>query len=397
MKRLPLSALRRLSSPVRHPLRPFRNPHSAIRNFILLALLLPALAIAQGALTPSSAPAASMKRLDQIEARCPVQAGAPGVAGSPTTGFTISAAGSYYLTGDIAVAAGNAITITASPVTLDLNGFTLSSTANPAAGYAIRGGLARIVNGRIQCAGAASAGGFSGSGFAHGISLSGGTVTRVSVAGVSGSGISGASLVTHSSARHANNGIDAGIVADCTVSACRTTGLAGTIVVRSTADTFGKGLSAAVVADVTATSSAGDAIVGTVVRSSMGLSDTGYGIEAKIVHGSTGRSRVASAGTVPTGLRADIAYNCHGTTASPNAYGIWTTYVAFNCTTGNTAGGPGLWVEKGPAVFSKAIIANASGATAIAAPLAIGCTVSGLPAGMSGVDTPADMKFLGTP
>ena len=363
-----------------------------------LALLLPSLAFAQGALTPAAAPAATMKRLDQIEARCPVQAGAPGVTGSPTTGFTIAAAGSYYLTGDIAVASGNAITITASPVTLDLNGFTLSSTANPAAGYAIQGRLARIFNGRIQCAGTAAAGGFSGSGFAHGISLTGGAVTRVSVAGVSGTGIGGAALVTHSSARQAGYGIGAGIVADCTASACRVSGISGTIAVRCTADTFGEGINAKVVADALATSSAGDAIVGTVVRSSIGLSDTGYGIDAKVVHDSTGRSRIDSAGTSPTGLRTYIAYNCHGTTASPNAYGIRATYVAFNSTTGNTAGGVGLWVEKGPAAFCKAFISNPGGNdTAIKAPLAIGCTVSGLPAGMSGVDTPAAMKFLGTP
>ncbi len=374
------------------------RPPSSVVRLLSSVLLLPSLAFAQGALTPSSAPAASMKRLDQIEARCPVQTGAPGVTGSPTTGFTISAAGSYYLTGDITVASGNAITITASPVTLDLNGFTLSSTANPATGYAIKGTLARIANGRIHCSGTASTTGFSGAGFAHGISLSSGAVTGVSVTGVSGTGIGGAGLVTHCSARQAGTGIGGDIVADCTVSACRTTGISGTIAVRSTADTFGKGIGATVVADVTATSTAGDAITATVVRTSIGLADSGYGIDAKVVHGSTGRSRVSSTGTGPTGLRADIVYNGHGTTASPNAYGIWAGLVAFNCTSGNTAGGMGLWVDQGPAVFSKAIISGAGGSdAAITAPLAIGCTVSGLPVGMSGVDTPADMKFLGTP
>lgn len=369
-----------------------------MRHLSLLALLLPSLAFAQGALTPPGAPAASMKRLDQIEARCPVQAGAPGVTGSPTTGFTISAAGSYYLTGDITVASGNTLTITASPVTLDLNGFTLSSTASPAAGYAIKGGRARISNGRIQCAGTASATGFSGAGFAFGISLAGGAVTRVSVAGISGTGIEGANIVTHSSARQAGYGISGGIVADCTTSACRATGISATIAIRSTADTFGNGINARVVANALATSSAGNAITGTVVRSSIGLADSGYGIDAKVVHDSTGRSRVSSSGTGPTGLHADIAYNCHGTTASSSAYGIQADYVAFNCTTGNTAGGLGLVVAKGPAVFCKAIISNAGGNDyAIAAPLAIGCTLAGLPAGMSGVDTPADMKFLGTP
>src|SRR6185295_16428367 len=76
-------------------------------------------ALAQGPLTPPGAPAPTMKTLDQVEARTLISS-AP---------FTISQPGSYYLTANLTVSSGNAITIAASGVTLDLNGFTISSTA----------------------------------------------------------------------------------------------------------------------------------------------------------------------------------------------------------------------------------------------------------------------------
>src|SRR6266568_6580756 len=74
--------------------------------------------LAQGSLTPPGAPAPTMKTLDQIEARTPISS-AP---------FTITDSGSYYLTTNVTVSSGDAITIAADNVTLDLNGFTISST-----------------------------------------------------------------------------------------------------------------------------------------------------------------------------------------------------------------------------------------------------------------------------
>src|ERR1039458_3298480 len=72
----------------------------------------------QGSLTPPPGPPGpTMKSLDQIEARTPIS----------SVPYTISAPGSYYLTGNLAVSSGTAITIAANQVTLDLNGFTLSS------------------------------------------------------------------------------------------------------------------------------------------------------------------------------------------------------------------------------------------------------------------------------
>jgi parallel beta helix pectate lyase-like protein len=86
-------------------------------------------AVAQGNLTPPGAPAATMKSLDQVEARTPVDA-----AHSPGSGnnvFVITNAGSYYLTGNISVSGANkvGISINSDNVTLDLNGFSVDGNS----------------------------------------------------------------------------------------------------------------------------------------------------------------------------------------------------------------------------------------------------------------------------
>lgn len=110
-----------------------------IRPFLTLVALsafnlqLANTADAQGSLTPPGAPAPTMKTLDQVEARTPVDtAHTPGDADSL---FVISQPGSYYLTGSITgVAAKHGIKITASYVTLDLNGFSLTAAAGSLTG-----------------------------------------------------------------------------------------------------------------------------------------------------------------------------------------------------------------------------------------------------------------------
>jgi len=85
--------------------------------------------LAQGSLTPPGAPAPTMKSLDQIEARTPIDAAhTPGDANNQ---FIISAPGSYYLTGNITgVSNLNCIEINVDNVTLDLNGFALIGVSN---------------------------------------------------------------------------------------------------------------------------------------------------------------------------------------------------------------------------------------------------------------------------
>jgi hypothetical protein len=69
-----------------------------------------------------------MKSLAEVEPRTPISA----------LPFTISTAGSYYLTANLTAAAGGAgISITAGSVTLDLGGFTLTGNATSGSGVVV--------------------------------------------------------------------------------------------------------------------------------------------------------------------------------------------------------------------------------------------------------------------
>src|SRR5262249_11882989 len=109
-------------------------------------------ALGQGGLTPPGAPAPTMKSLSDIDTHI-------GPAGQQRTlissaPFTITQPGSYSLAANLAVTSGNAITISADDVTLNLNGFTISSTeASPTgSGILLNGARSdiQILNGHIR-------------------------------------------------------------------------------------------------------------------------------------------------------------------------------------------------------------------------------------------------------
>lgn len=93
---------------------------------LVIAPLLGAAAIAGDITPPPGAPSSSMKTLQQVEPRRPINAStAPGDADSV---FKIAQPGSYYLEADILVSTNeHAIEVVASDVTIDLAGFTISS------------------------------------------------------------------------------------------------------------------------------------------------------------------------------------------------------------------------------------------------------------------------------
>ncbi len=123
-----------------------------MNNKLLLFLLcfFPVSGFPQGPLTPPAAPTPTMKTLDQVEPRKPINAtNTPGDANSV---FKITTSGSYYLTGNVTGVSGkNGISIAASNVTIDLKGFTLGGVGSSLDGVHVESGNTRLTvrNGTI--------------------------------------------------------------------------------------------------------------------------------------------------------------------------------------------------------------------------------------------------------
>jgi len=96
-------------------------------GFLIWASVTIGCCLAQGPLAPTGPPRPIMKTLDQIEPRI-------GISAAP---YVITNSGSYYLTTNLYVGSGNAIVISTNDVSLNLNGYTISSDESPPTGYGI--------------------------------------------------------------------------------------------------------------------------------------------------------------------------------------------------------------------------------------------------------------------
>jgi hypothetical protein len=320
----------------------------------------------QGSLTPPGAPGATMKSLDQIEPRTPIS----------SLPFPINSPGSYYLTKNLSVSSGNAITIAVSGVTLDLNGFTLSSTTASAAGSGILMFSPlrdiTILNGHIRGSVTQSGGTYSGSGFAYGIVFSGASapgntlISRVSVSGCLNDGINvGASYST--------------VVESSTVQTVGGTGIIATAIKGSSAlECGGIGIVGNQISDCWGDSVLNDGIYGTVVQNSYGSSAGATALNGQAFYGifAFSASNCYGAATTGVGLFATTANTCYGTTGGGSSPvinpGLRATNT-FNCY-GVASGNVGLFASI--AVNSYGVCTG-GGSAGLTTTIAIGCSGTG--------------------
>ena len=305
---------------------------------------------------------------------------------------TISQPGSYYLAHNLTVSTGDGIDINTNGVTLDLNGFTIASTAPSAAGYGIllNSSLSdiTIVNGHI-CSGATNGGGFySGSGFGYGIygASANVVVSKVSVAGVLWNGIylntGNATVVETCTVTTAGYiGIAASTVTDSVATDCGNTAISAIQVAYCKGSSYasgGQGITAYIALNCCGQSTSGYGLSAYTALNCYGYSSSGWGLSAQTAencygHTTSGVYGLATYGTAlnchgdnssGTGLYAYTAQNCDG--SSSTSYGI-SAYTAQNCR-GYSSSGTGLYAK-----VANTCVGERAGGTAIQATIGIGC------------------------
>ncbi len=338
---------------------------SVLALLSIIVLGSPSSCLGQGSLTPPGAPAPTMKTLAQIEPRTPISS-AP---------YTITAPGSYYLTTNLTISSGTAITINANNVTLNLGGFTLTSTENPAStstGIQMNQAVTNltILNGFISSAITNnSAGVFGGAGFASGIYDVNANSANVRVQGISISGCKlygiylGANSVAESCTANTvgQYGIIAAVANNSSGQNCGVAGIQCDIANNCYGQGIGNGNG---IGASTANNcygyayGSGDGVSCTIANNCFGNSyGTGYGIFASSAatgcYGYSSQFEGINAGCAincngytasgQEGILAGVANNCSGTAQSnTSGFGIYCSSVATGCQGFNGSSGYGI-------------------------------------------------------
>ncbi len=382
-------------------------------QFFLIAAALCAGSITapgQGPITPPGAPAPTMKSLDQVKAGTPIDPTQPGFSYP----YNISVPGNYYLTANLTVNGTNAINITASGVTLDLNGFTISSTSSSAFGYGVllfNAGDVTIMNGHIAGGVTFDGNSFSsGPGFQYGIyvPLPGYGNIRVSGVSVSGCSASGIELgfefsnvVDHCVVRVVGGqGIHAGVVESSTAYQCGSHAINSLTVTNcyGVSTNSSHGVFTYNATNCYGVSSSGFGISAVSASGCSGVSSSNHGIDAVTASDCSGTStsnvglyasdtanNSVGTSTSGIGLQALNATNCRGRTTT-GSYGLYTAYSATGCYGVSNGLGTGLFAttalnctggsSTGTGLSTKTATncyASSSSGTGLTAEVATGC------------------------
>lgn len=346
-------------------------------TLVVASFFIHASSFGQGALTPPGAPAATMKTLAQLDAKLDSRTPISSVP------YAITQPGSYYLTTNLTATVSNAIVITASGVTLDLNGFTISSTvanaANGGAAILLAGtataGLSdlTIVNGHIRSGVTNNAGVYGGSGFGYGIYYSGPApvnvlVSRVSATGCLYAGIwisLGDSIVVEScTARTAGNyGIYASTIKQSSAIECGGAAIYGNQVSDCRGEASGNGVG---IQATTAQNCQGSGINGTGVQAEMALNCSGTSFTIGVGVAATTALNCYGASSGANGVSANTVQNCLGFSSTSN--GIFAD-TAENCSGFGSSSGTGVNTKNAQNCQG----ASNSGTGLIASDVATGC------------------------
>jgi hypothetical protein len=311
------------------------------------------------------------------------------------------------------VTSGNGITISADKVAIDLNGFTISSTAASATGTAIllngtHTNIA-ILNGFIMGGVTVSGGVYSGPGFANGINFTS-TPSNVRVSDISVSGCLTFGI---------NLGFNSTVVKSCVVNTVGSYGIYTQSASDSTAVNCGfDGFQVNTAENCTGASSAGTGVYanntalncsgsssstyglyGGVASNCLGITTSGddgllavnatncygynagsgVGLGATSAQNCYGQS-VAGTGLNATnatgcyglsssgrGVNADVASGCRGQSNSNSSYGLASSFTASNCY-GVSSGGTGLFAWVAIGCYGSSI-----GGTGLNGFVAVGC------------------------